>query len=99
MIQLQEHPDGSILPVRAQPGAKRDAILGEHDGSLRVAVASPPEKGKANAAVQRVLADSLDCKPSQVVLTSGESSRRKRFLISGISPDALRLRLEKLLPT
>jgi uncharacterized protein (TIGR00251 family) len=99
MISLGDHPDGSILLVRAQPGAKCNAVLGERDGSLRVAVTSPPDQGKANAAIQRFLADVLACKTSQIALMSGGTSRRKRFLISGIRPDALRLRIEKLLPT
>lgn len=99
MISLGDHPDGSILHVRAQPGAKCNAVLGERDGSLRVAVTSPPDKGKANAAIQRFLADVLACKTSQVALMSGGTARQKRFLISGIRPDALRLRIEKLLPT
>ncbi len=52
-------PDGVVLPVLAHPGSKRDGILGERAGALRVAVTAPPEKGKANAAIQSVLADAL----------------------------------------
>ncbi len=97
MISVGDHPDGSILQVRAQPGARTNAILGEHDGALRVAISSPPDKGKANAAILKFLADVLDCKTSQVALMSGGTSRRKRFLINGIRPDELKLRIEKLL--
>ena len=98
MITPMEHPDGSILVVRAQPGAKTNAVLGEREGSLRLAVTSPPDKGKANAALQRYLAEVLNCKTSQVSLMSGGTSRQKRFLISGVRPDELRLRIEKVLP-
>jgi uncharacterized protein (TIGR00251 family) len=99
MIELTPHERGTVLPVRAQPGAKKNAILGERAGALRVAVAVPPERGKANAAIQAVLAEALGCKSSQVGLLSGETSREKRFLILDLTPDELRERLDGLLDT
>jgi uncharacterized protein (TIGR00251 family) len=98
VITLTAHADGTVLPVHAQPGAKRNAILGERAGALRVAVTTPPEKGKANAAIQAVLAQSLGCRPSQIALLSGETSRQKRFLIGGLTPDDLQRRLTAVLP-
>lgn len=96
MIRLTPHPSGLVLAVRARPGARVSAVLGEHDGALRVAVAQVPEKGKANAAVARALADALGCKPSQVELLTGPTSRAKTFLISGFDPSDLRARLDAL---
>jgi uncharacterized protein (TIGR00251 family) len=87
------HPRGIIVPVLAQPGSKRTGIIGERAGALRVAVTAPPEKGKANVAIQAVLALALSCKASQITLLSGETSRRKRFLIDGITADELNRRL------
>jgi uncharacterized protein (TIGR00251 family) len=95
VIAIAPHAEGCILPVRAQPGAKRDAILGERNGAMRVAVTAAPERGKANEAIVRVLAEALGCKPSQVALLSGETSREKRFLIAGMTPDELRSRIER----
>lgn len=97
MIALTAHEGGTILPVRAQPGARKNAILGEHAGSLRVAVSVAPERGKANTAIQEVLMDALGCKASQIGLLSGETSRTKRFLISGVTPDELQRRLAGVL--
>ena len=37
---------------------------------------APPEKGKANVAIQSVLAEALGCKANQITLLSGETSRR-----------------------
>ena len=52
MIALSAHClRGTILPVRAQPGAKKNAVLGERAGALRVAVSAAPERGKANEAI------------------------------------------------
>jgi uncharacterized protein (TIGR00251 family) len=97
VIPLTAHPEGTILPVRAQPGARRDAIVGVHADSLRVAVTAPADKGRANAAIQALLAHALGCKLSQVGLLSGQTSRQKRFLILGMPPDELRRRIAPLL--
>ena len=56
MIAIAEHADGCILPVRAQPGARKAGILGEHAGALKVAVTAPPEDGRANRALTEGLA-------------------------------------------
>ena len=89
MIALQLHAEGTILPVRAQPGAKRNEIRGEQDGALKVCVTQSPEKGKANKAVIELMAKSLGLRKSQIELLSGETSHQKRFLIRGITPEEL----------
>ncbi len=96
MIVPQVHSDGVTISVRAQPGARKNGILGERAGSLRVAVTAAPEKGKANEAIAEVLARSLALRSSQVVLLSGETSRDKRFLITGIKTEELSTRLSNL---
>lgn len=88
---------GSILPVAAQPGARRDGVLGVRAGALRVAVIAPPDRGKANAAIRAVLAESLGCKAAAVWLVSGASTRQKRFFIVGLDPESLRDRLAALI--
>ncbi|QEH37804.1 hypothetical protein OJF2_63950 [Aquisphaera giovannonii] len=98
MIELSAHTGGTIVPVHAQPGARRNGILGERAGSLRVAVTAAPERGRANAAIAEFLAESLGCRPSQVGILSGEASRQKRFLVAGIAPEDLRRRLAPLIP-
>ena len=97
MIDLTALAAGVILHVRAQPGARKNAVTGEHAGALKVAVSAAPEKGKANAAVVLVIADALECKPSQIEIQSGETSRDKRFLLTGITLEELRKRLETLM--
>ena len=97
MIAIAAHEDGSVLPVLAQPGAKRNAILGERAGALRVAVTSPPEKGKANEAIGRILAETLACRISQIHLISGMTSRQKRFFVEGISVGEMNARLAGIL--
>jgi uncharacterized protein (TIGR00251 family) len=96
VIALAAHAAGTVLPVKAQPGARRTAIVGVHSGALRVAVAAPPEKGKANAAIAALLAETLGCKTAQISLLAGATARQKRFLIAGLTPEELRRRLEPL---
>jgi uncharacterized protein (TIGR00251 family) len=97
MIALTEHAQGLVLPVRAQPGARKAAVLGEQAGALKVAVTAPPEDGRANKALIEALRDALDLKRSQVELLTGQTSRDKRFLIRGLTRNELETRLEGLL--
>ncbi len=98
MIELTAHAQGTVLAVHAQPGAKRNAVLGTRAGAIRVAVTAAPEKGKANVAIATVLAESLGCRSSQIALVSGETSRQKRFLVIGVTSEELRERLAVLIP-
>src|SRR5687767_6864557 len=97
MINLEPHSDGVILPVRAQPGASKSGVRGEHEGQLRVGVTQIAEKGKANKALIQVLAKELDLRRAQIELLSGETSSTKRFLIRGVTMAELSARIEILL--
>jgi uncharacterized protein len=99
MIALSPHADGTIVPVRAQPGARRNAVLGARAGALRIAVSAAAEKGKANAALLEVLATALGCKPSQIGLIAGATARDKKFLVTGIAIEDLRKRVAQVLAT
>lgn len=85
VIALEEHPQGVVVPVKAQPGARRNGLSGEHAGALKVQVTQAPEDGKATEAVLDLLADVLQIKHSQVKLLSGATSRQKRILVTGVS--------------
>jgi hypothetical protein len=93
MIELQTHPRGVILPVRAHAGARQNGVLGVRQGMLRVAVTEAPEKGKANKAIAAVLSEALGVPKSSVKLVSGATSAQKRFLVVGGEIDALRTAL------
>lgn len=98
MIELTPSRDGVLVNVHAQPGARRNAVIGEREGAIRVAVTAPPDKGKANVAILDVLAEALGLRPSQLALVSGETSRRKRILLAGIAADDARSRIDRALP-
>lgn len=69
-----------------------------HNGALRVAVAAAPDGGKANAAILDLLAESLACRRSDLILQTGLASRRKRVLVLGLDPAAVLERLLLSLP-
>jgi uncharacterized protein len=93
MIELTAHERGTVLNVRAQPNARKNGVLGERAGALRVGVTVAPEKGKANTAIIDVLAQAIGCRASSLVLLTGETARDKRFLVLDLTPDTLRERL------
>ena len=94
---MQPHPEGALLPVRAQPGAKSSGVRGVQDGALKVAVTQIAEKGKANKALLAVLCDALGVRKSQLILVAGATAAHKRFLVRGVTVAQLRQRLDELL--
>jgi uncharacterized protein (TIGR00251 family) len=96
MIAVTEHAEGCVLAVRAQPGAKRNGVVGEQNDALKVAVTAPADEGRANKALVEVLAEALGVRKSQVELIVGTKSRDKKFLVRAVSPDELRARLTRL---
>lgn len=94
MIELSATPAGILLPVQGQPGARRNAIVGEHAGRLKVAVTQVAEKGKATQAIRELLAAALDIAPSRVTLIQGDTQPHKLFLLEGVTPERAREWLE-----
>ncbi|MGA2619311.1 MAG: DUF167 domain-containing protein [Thermoguttaceae bacterium] len=92
-LELESHKDGTLLAVRAQAGARRNAIAGLHGGMLKISVTQAPEKGKANKAIAELLAERLGVPRRQIELLSGGTSSRKRFLIRGLTPAELQTRI------
>lgn len=73
------------LKVKVVPGASRSSIVGWLGDSLKVRVSEPPERGKANEAVLKLLSISLGLPATAVCLVSGARSPRKVFEISRIT--------------
>jgi len=95
VIALNETTSGITFSVRVQPRAKRNAILGELGGGLKIALTAPPVDGRANEACIDFLADLLDVPRSSIVIVSGHSSRSKVIRVTGLSSTTLRKRLNQ----
>ena len=76
-LDLTPVPGGTRLRLRVKPGARATAV-----GALKIAVAAPADRGKANRAVVHLLAETLDLPMSAVTITAGETSQDKVAVIA-----------------
>ena len=93
---ITAHAEGAALAVRVQPKAKKNAVLGERAGMLRVSVTAPPEDGRANDAVLALLREHFNLQRSQIALLSGLTNRNKVILVRGVTPQQLSKLIERM---
>ena len=77
-------PDGVnawFLMVWAQPGAKKDEVIGEHQGRVKIKLNAPAVDNKANKALLKFVARLLGLRQSRIELINGHTSRRKKLRI------------------
>ena len=79
--------------LRVSPGAVRAGVVGRHGEAWKVRVAAPPEGGRANEAVLRLLADTLSLPREAVTLVSGHGARDKIVELAGLGPSQIERRL------
>jgi len=82
------------FPVKVQPKASRDQVVGYRGGVLQLRVTAPPDKGRANAAVVALLADALGVAKSRVRIVRGQSSRDKVLAVESLTQEDVRGLLE-----
>lgn len=83
----------ATLKIKVVPGASRTQLSGWLGDVLKVRVAAPPEKGRANSAVEALLAKEVGLPTRSVRITSGRSSQHKLAEFDGLSQAELRRRL------
>ena len=93
MIPIRNTPSGATFQVKVQPRAKKNAIIGELGGALKLALTAPPVEGRANQACVAFLAEVLNVPRSSVTIAAGESSRNKVIRVSGLSAAQVEERL------
>lgn len=79
--------DGVILRLQVQPRSSKNQIVGPQGDALKVKLTSPPVDGAANKCCCAFLAKLLGFARTNVVIVSGESSRKKRVMIRGVRVD------------
>lgn len=83
-----------LLRVHVHPGARRSAVQGlREDGAWKLAVSEPPEDGRANRAVESLIAETLSVARRSVSVVRGHGSRSKVVEIAGLSEDEILRRL------
>lgn len=82
---MREMEGGIVLSVKVLPSSSKDRVMGEHSGQLKVAVIAPPDRGKANKAVIKVLAKWLAIKSANIYLIHGEKTKDKEIFLKNIT--------------
>jgi len=92
-LNVQELDNGVVFTARIIPGSSKTALCGLLDGMLKIKVAAPPQKGKANQCLVEFLASQLSVKKNAVRIVSGQTARIKRLHILGVSAKTLSIKL------
>ncbi len=83
------------IKIKALPGSSSSSVR-LHGDMIKVRIQVPPEKGKANAAIEKLLARTLGLPAAAVTITSGHSASIKTVCIDGIDRDRMLELLEHL---
>ena len=81
----QDNPQGVWITVKVVPGSSRTQIVGTHGDMLKIKVAAPPEKGKANKALLEFLANQLGIRKNALHIESGQTSCVKQIRCDGVT--------------
>jgi uncharacterized protein (TIGR00251 family) len=87
LINLSEKNGDLVFNVRVVPRASKSEIVGEHDGALRVRIASPPVDGAANVELVKLLAKTFGVSKSAVEILSGQTSKTKQIKIANLTAE------------
>jgi uncharacterized protein YggU (UPF0235/DUF167 family) len=87
MPEPDQTPPVFKLPVKVIPGASQNAITGWLGNELKIRVTASPERGKANVAVEKIVAQALGLPKGAAKIISGKTSARKILEITGL-PEA-----------
>ena len=88
-------PDGKaiLINIKAIPGAKRNEIsgvLGEGEQArLKIRISAPPEDGKANKAICKLIAKAMGVKPREVSVVVGPANPEKTLRIESVDAERL----------
>lgn len=80
---LRETSGGTLLSVKLQPRASKNAIGEALGDELKIKVTAPPVDAAANQALVEFLAEKLNCSRGKVELIRGHTSRHKTVMLHG----------------
>jgi uncharacterized protein len=83
------------LSIKVVPASSRNGIAGWLGETLKVRVTAPAERGKANMALETVVAEALGISKDCVHVVTGHTSPRKTVEVTGLSKDDVYVRLSK----
>ncbi|MCF7955870.1 MAG: DUF167 domain-containing protein [Phycisphaerae bacterium] len=86
---LNQTEQGVEIRVKVVPGSSKTQIRGTLGEMLKIKVAAPPEKGKANQSLIAFMAKLLGLKKNDIEIISGKTNPVKVLRISGADPTAI----------
>lgn len=81
--------------MTVSPGASRTELVGRHGAGWRARIAAAPERGRANEALCKLLADVLDVPRSSIRVVGGQTARAKIVEVDGLQPAEVERRLAR----
>jgi len=84
------------LSIKVVPGSSRDCVAGWLGDTLKIRVSAPAERGKANAAVKKVLSKALGIPGRSIRIVSGKTSALKLAEIDDVEESDIRRRLRDI---
>ena len=85
----------AILHLKAKPGSRCNQLLMSPDGTTTVRLNAPAQDGKANAALQQLLAATFGIPKSRVLLLAGHASPFKKVELVDLSDEELQQKLAR----
>jgi hypothetical protein len=79
--------------LHVHPGASRNEVVGFTGGVLRVKVAAPPVRDKANKELIAFLSQTLGVSKAALTIRHGRASKNKVLAIDGLSQEMVMKRL------
>jgi uncharacterized protein len=76
------------VDVLVVPKASSTGVVGRHGDRVRLRVSAAPQEGKANRAIEKLLADATGAERAEIV--SGATSRRKTVRLWGVAVQDVR---------
>jgi len=92
-LAIQENANGVVFTAKIVPGSSRTAVSGILDNMIKVRVAAPPEKGKANQCLIAFLAKRLGVKKNAIDIIAGQTGPVKQVRVRQMSAAKLLERL------
>ncbi|MCH8152440.1 MAG: DUF167 domain-containing protein [Planctomycetes bacterium] len=92
-LRIEQAGADVLIWIKAVPGASRDEIAGVVGDRLKVRTTAPPEAGKANKAICKLIADALRVKSNDVTIAHGQARQGKVLRVRAHRAAHVRVRL------
>jgi len=84
-VIFREVAGGVEFQVKVVGGSSGNRVVGELGDMLKLGVSAPRERGKANQALTKLLADKLGVSKAAIRIISGKTSSKKTIFVESVS--------------